>query len=307
MLTVAMLILAVLAISSSAILVRWAAIPAVSLAFWRTAGGAIALAPAAHRSSSRLARSDRRSIAIAGIALGVHFAAWMASLTLTSVASSVTLVSTAPIMIASFQIASGKKPSKTTLFSIGLAALGTAILAVTDARIGGTIAVIESDGGGIGAPSTLGRRPQLGNALALVGAAAIAVYLSIGDRLRQRLSTAAYAGRTYAIAAIVMAPIALAFGRPVIAPSTGAWLAILAMILGPQLVGHTSLNYLLGRLGSLTVSLSLLAEPIGASLLVLLFLGERPTPGAWFGAPIILAGVALQLVAGSSRRTGGPQ
>lgn len=311
-LLVAILAVAVLAISSSAVLILWADAPAVSVTFWRTLGGALILAPAAIRSAARSSGSNRGSIrgsncgpncaqscglhggsdrptarqwliiAFSGVALGVHFATWLSSLELTSVAASVTLVSTVPIFIAVWLLLTGRPPSRGTWLAIGLAIAGTAIITIGDA-----------------ADQTAGEtaeNPLLGDGLALVGAATMAVYLTLGDRLRATLSTAAYASRTYAFAALSVLAFALVSGTELTGYPTATWLAIAAMVLGPQLAGHTALNYLLRRLGSVSVSLALLVEPIGAATLVWLIFNEFPPVTALIGGPLVIIAVGFQIL-----------
>ncbi len=281
-----LLVVAVLAVSSSAVLVRWADASPVALAFWRTLGGALILAPAAGRATTKPDRRQWRLIAAAGVALGVHFATWLASLELTSVAASVTLVSTAPIIIAVVQVVRGHRPPARTWFAIATAVVGTIIIAGSDAAAGGL--------GGAAAD----RSALLGDGLALIGAATMAAYLLAGDRLRSSLSTAGYASRAYAAAAATSLVVAIGSGVELTGYDRRTWLAIAAMIAGPQLLGHTVLNHLLAKLGSLTVAVALLLEPLGAAVLVLMIFGEVPPAGAMIGAPLIIAAVALQVVGG---------
>ena len=291
---VAALAVAVMAISSSAVLVRWTDASPVTLAFWRTAGGALVLAPAAVRSAERPGRHDRRLIGLAGVALGAHFAAWLASLELTSVAASVTLVSTAPIAVA-LLLTSMRTIERWRGGDPGPGLAGPVWLAVVGAVIG--VAVIAS---GDGAATGTGRNSTLaGDGLALIGAVTMAVYLVVGDRLRVRLSTAAYAARAYAVAAAALLLAAVAARIPLLGHSASTWAVIGAMIVGPQLAGHTVLNLLLRRLGSVVVSLALLAEPIGASLLAWTLLAEPPPGAVWIGGPIVLAAVASQVRSGA--------
>ena len=281
---------AVLAISSSAVLVRYADTSAISIAFWRTAGGALILAPAVRRTARRLRRRQWLGIAAAGAALAVHFAAWLTSLELTSVAASVTLVTTAPLFVALLLTFTGRRPGPVTWAALGLAAIGSAVITGGDA--------ID--------PGAWEGTALQGDALALVGAVAMAVYLVIGDRLRTSLSTAAYAGPTYAVAAGGLA-VAVALGPAGFSGyDATTWLAIGAMILGPQLAGHTVLNHLLERLGSVSVSLALLLEPVGAAILVWLLFEEVPPLAAWIGGPLVMAALAVQISGGRRRDAGGP-
>jgi len=274
-LTVAAAAIAITAVSSSAVLVRWIDASPVALAFWRTAGGALILAGPSWRSDSRPSRSQWPSLGLAGVALGVHFATWLASLELTSVAASVTLVSTAPLIIALYLLLMGRSPGLRTWLAIALALVGTAVITSGD----------------------FGQADQalLGDGLALIGAAAMAVYLTVGARLRATLTTSVYASRTYAVAALAMVPVIVAFDIDLWGYSTTTWLAIGAMIAGPQLAGHTVFNSLLQRLGSVTVSLTLLVEPLGASLLVWLIFAELPPMTALIGAPLVLLGLAIHI------------
>ncbi len=264
-------VVAVVAISSSALLVRWADAPAVVVAFWRCGLGALALAP---RATGVDARPYRGRLAIAGTALAVHFWTWLASLEMTSVASSVTLATTAPVFVALGNRLRGRPVSRAASVGILAAIAGSAIIAGADFNSGGDALV--------------------GDALAIVAAAAMAVYLLAGTEVREGLGTAAYAARTYTIAAaLLIVPAILASpGGELWAWSPTTWLAIGAMVLGPQLAGHTMMAALLPRLGSVTVSLLLLMEPPVAAVLAWLVLGETPPTSFWLGVPLVMAGLA---------------
>jgi drug/metabolite transporter (DMT)-like permease len=277
---------AVSAISSSAVLVRWADAGAVSLAFWRTAGGAAVLGiglglrrrPAEASSTSEAPQPSARQpwpVLGAGLALALHFAAWLASLELTSVAASVTLVSTTPLLVAMATAAMGTRLPGATWWGTGLAVLGGVAIA----------------GGDLGR----GRDALLGDALALLGAAAMTTYLLLGQSVRATMSTARYGALVYATAALVLAPIAFVVGGDRGRYDAVTWLVIGAMILGPQLLGHTVLNWLLRPLGSVTVSLALLGETTVATLAAWALLGEAPPLGAVVGMPLVVAGIALHL------------
>ncbi len=275
---IGLLAIAIVSIASSAILARWAEAPALALAFWRTLGGAVALVPAAWRSQQRPATRQWAWLAVAGTALAVHFATWLASLELTTVASSVTLVATAPVWVVLGWWALGHRPTHLTLAALGVTLTG---------------AVVITGGGAVLESGQLG-----GDGLALIGAVAMAGYLMVGQRLRAGLSTAAYAAPTYGIAAFGLLVASTLSGTPLVGFDPSTWLAIVLMTIGPQLLGHTVLNELLPRLGSVTVSLSLLAEPIGAAAMAWLFFAELPPVTVWVGAPLVLAGLALQILRG---------
>ncbi len=280
-----LLAVAVLAVSSSAPLVRFTRADPLALAFWRTAGGALLVGGAAHRSAVRPTGRQWLWLAAAGAALAFHFATWLASLQKTSVAASVTLVCSTPIVIAAVHWLQGRPPAGRTWLAIGLAFAGVLVILAGDAS-----------GGGGPARAGGGSAPLVGDGLALLGALLMSAYLLIGDRLRVDLPTSVYSAWTYGFAAACLAPVALATGVPLAGFDRRTWLVMLAIVLGPQLAGHTLLNLLLQELGSVTVSLALLAEPIGASLLVWLALGEVPPAAAAVGGPLVILGLALQLL-----------
>jgi drug/metabolite transporter (DMT)-like permease len=274
-----LLVVAVLSIASSAVLVEYAMAPAVALAFWRCLGGAVVLAPGALSNASALAEIRRvwHLLVAAGIALGLHFATWLASLEMTSTAASVTIVSTAPLFVVGWHWFRGRPPGGHTVLGVVLAVGGVAVLAGSD--------VMDSD-----------LRSGLdGDVLALVGAGCMAGYLLIGDRVRSHLRVGTYAPIVYAVAAATMLPVALIGGRPLVGFDTTTWLAIGGMIVGPQLGGHTVLNLLLGRIGSVLVSLGLLSEAIVASALMWVIFDEVPPALATVGIPLVLVGLALAI------------
>jgi drug/metabolite transporter (DMT)-like permease len=220
----------------------------------------------------------------------VHFGTWLTSLELTSVAASVTLVTTAPLFVALLLTVTGRRPGPATWLALGLAAVGSAVITGGDALD----------------PGAWEGTALEGDALALVGALAMAVYLVVGDRLRASLSTAAYAGPTYTVAAGGLALLMLVGPARFGGYDTKTWLAIGAMILGPQLTGHTVLNHLLERLGSVSVSLALLLEPVGAAILVWLLFDEVPPLAAWIGGPLVMAALAVQINGERRRDVGEP-
>lgn len=279
---ISLVVVAALAVGSAAILARWADAPALALAFWRCLAGAVVLAPAALRSEARPSPKHWPLLLASGLALGFHFSTWLASLDHTSVAASVTLVTTAPIFVAAWLWSRGQHLGARTWSALALASAGVVVVT--------------------GGAEALGSGQAKGNGLALIGAVAMAGYLLIGSRLRTELGTASYSAPTYGIAALGVLPVALASGTPLVGFDGRTWLAILAMTIGPQLAGHTILNALLPRLGSITVSLSLLTEPIGAAALAWLVFGEVPDLPVWLGAPLVIAGLALHTFGNQTAR-----
>ncbi|HLF27816.1 MAG TPA: DMT family transporter [Anaerolineae bacterium] len=278
------LLVGLLVASTSAIAVRFAlaaGAAALLIAAFRLSLAALLLAPyalARHRPDlTRLKRNDWLIALAAGGCLGLHFAAWISSLRYTSVAASVTLVTTAPLWVAlASRLFLGERLSRPVLIGLPLALAGGVLIAL--------------DGAGCAQGSACAQ-PLLGNLLALLGAIAYAGYLLLGRRLRASLSLAPYIFIVYSTGALaLLAVVALSHTPPNGAPEALVWIALLAV--GPQLIGHSSVNYALRYLPATLVAIVTLGEPLGASLLAFLLLHELPGAAMWVGGALILIGIA---------------
>ena len=289
-----MMAISVLAASTGAIFIRYAQEEASSLvvAAYRLGIGTLVQMPfALLRYRSVLRRLTRREwlLAIAsGIFLALHFASWITSLEHTSVASSVVLVSVSPLFVALLSTFLLREPL-TRLAWVGLAIslTGSAIVAFSD-RFGALL-----NAGQPNAAAVYGGTVLWGNLLALAGGVFVAGYLVIGRRLRSTLPLAPYAFIVFGTAAVTLLAAALASGEAVTGfqPVTYLWFVALGLI--PQTVGHAGFNWALRYLPASFVSISLLGEPIGSSLLALLLLKEVPALPEVFGGAMILCGIYL--------------
>jgi drug/metabolite transporter (DMT)-like permease len=271
---------AVLFVSFGSIFVRLAAAPALAVSFYRVALAALVLLPFAagdaRRSWPALGRRRALLLVAAGLALALHFATWIASLSYTTVASSVLLVNTAPLFaIALSQVFLHEKPSRTVLLAIPAAFTGAALIAFGDWT---------------GAPGSL-----LGNGLAVAGAVTVAVYQVVGRGLRNALPLNAYVLGVWGTAALALAGLARGFGVPLGGYPRRTWLVFLALALVPTIGGHGLVNKSLRSLPAPTVGLFLLGEPVLASLFAWLLFAE--VPGFWTltGGALVLAALGIVL------------
>jgi len=280
------LAVAVLAVSSSAPLIAYAAAPALAIAFWRNALAVGAIAPvAATRRRAEVAGLSRRTVlrcALAGAALAVHFGTWVPSAKLTSAATATALVATMPVWQGLIALGQGRRLPATTWLGIGLAVLGAAL------ATGADIAV---------AP-----RAVAGDLLALIGGVAAAVYAALGERVRVEVSTTTYTVICYAVCAGLLGGVCLVAGVPLTGFDGRTWLAIGALTAGAQLLGHSLFNYTLRHVSATTVSVITLLEVPGAALIAWAWLGQVPRLAALPGLGLLVAGV-LVVVLGSARRT----
>jgi drug/metabolite transporter (DMT)-like permease len=136
-------------------------------------------------------------------------------------------------------------------------------------------------------------RAFLGDLLAIAGAIAGACYLLIGRKLRVHMSLVGYISLVYGMAAVVLVIAMLAAGESPFgySPMIYLWMTLLAII--PQLIGHSSFNWALGYLSAAFVSITLLGEPIGSTILAYIFLDQKPTALKLFGGGLILVGIYI--------------
>lgn len=273
-----LLVVGVLAVSSAAILARVASAPPLALAWWRTAAGAVALAPFAVRARVRVTPRGRVLLVSSGVLLAAHFWLWFASLERTTVSASAVLVSMSPVVVgAGAARLLGEAPDRRTWAGLSLTVVGAAVIVAGD--LGGT-----------------GARALAGDAMAATAAVAMAGYLLAGRRARRTLPVSVYATWAYGTAAGALLLAALATGTT-LGLSTPfdrvTWLAVAGLVLGPQLLGHTVFNLVLGRVSATVVAVVVIAEPVGATILAALLLGEAPAGWFFAGAPLVLLGVLL--------------
>jgi drug/metabolite transporter (DMT)-like permease len=282
----ALLVLGVAAVSTSAPLIRLADAPPLAVALYRNLFAAVALLPIALvRRRDELAALDRRrwgGLILAGAFLAGHFASWIPSVGLTTVAASTVLVDSQSIWAAlGARVILGERVRRAVFLGIAVALAGAVLIT--------------------GADFVVSPRAFAGDMLALVGAVTAAGYLLTGRRLRQGLSLAAYTGVVYAVCSLLLLVAAVTAGTPLLGFEPKVWLLFALMAAGPQILGHTVFNYLLRDLDATVVAVAVMGEPVGASLLALAIFGEVPPWSAVIGGAVILAGIYLAVTAQARR------
>jgi len=285
---------AVIAVSSSAPLIAFASAPALAIAFWRNGIAAAALTPVTlgPRRAEFLDvwRGEHRRAGafcvLAGLALAAHFATWMPSVQLGSVATAAALVATQPVWQGLIAAGQGRRPSLAGWLGIALA-------------VGGATWATGADFG-------VSRQAVFADALALVGGMAAAVYTALGERARTQISTMTYTWICYGTCAFVLLIVCLAAQIKIIGYEGTTWAAILAIVLGAQLLGHSMFNYALHRVSATTVSVLALIEVPGAALLAWAWLGQQPRAATLPGLALILTGVVVVILGSRTTRKSSP-
>ena len=272
------LFVGVIALGSSAILIRLADAEPLAIAAYRMGGGALLLLPFTWRNVlnvwGALSMQEKIIWAGSGTFLAFHFAFWIESLSHTSVASSVVLATTNPIFAGIGAIVLlGEREGRNFWLGVVMAIGGSAVLAFSDFM------------GWAGS--------FWGNSLALSAAVMASAYMLCGRKLRVKIPVATYVTGCYGFSGILLIGAAFVLEQPLSDYSNDTWLLLFAMILVPTLIGHTSVNYALGHLYPGKVALAVVGEPLVATGLAWWLLQEVPTPSRLFACSLVLIGIVL--------------
>ena len=268
----------VLAVSTGAVFAKLADAPALVIAAYRVGLASVILAPIAWwKARDEIVGLGMREYGLAllsGLFLALHFSTWISSLNYTSVANSVVLVNTNPLWVGVLApVISKDRLTLKTKISIVISVIGGAIIGAGDFATGG--------------------QALWGDFLALLGSICAAMYLLLGRNLRRRLSLLAYVIICYGSAAIILWGLVIALGLQVVGFSSGTYAAFVGMALISQIIGHTSYNWALKWFSASLIAVSLLGEPIGATILAYIIFDESLTWTKFIGGSLILTAIYL--------------
>lgn len=279
-LTAALIATGVLAVSFSGPIAASTLAPALAVAFWRNALGAAAGAPftlVRRRAELRSLVHERPrqlvTAVAAGLFLAAHFALWIPSLRMTTVTASVALVTTTPLFTLALARLQGRPVPRAVLVGVLIALAGVVVVTGVDAT---------------GSPRAL-----LGDLMALGGGAAAAGYVAAGESVRRTVGTASYTLVAYTTCALALVPLCVLTRTSLSGFSPRSWVEIGVLTITAQLLGHTLLNRALRVAGATTVSLAILLEVPGATVVAWVWLGQVPPLAVLPGAALVLAGLAV--------------
>jgi len=275
---VAALATGLLAVSFSAILIRFCSAPPTQIAFWRVAmAGAVFIGwNVARHGSPKVDRRDIGIIALAALFLAAHFYFWIASLFMTSINSSVVLLAIQPLFALVLQtVFLRTRVSRRNALSLCIGLVGAAILAGGDFLHAGELA---------------GR----GDVYAIVSAAFAACYLFAGSYRRGRLT--AYLGVVYSASGLILVAIAAVRRQAMTPPDPTDWIWFALLAIVPTLVGHTMLNRSMIHFPAYVVNLAVLAEPILTAIWAWIVFRETLTGNVLLGGVFIIAAVLTEVL-----------
>lgn len=269
--------MAITAISFASIFIRWSDAPPGVIAAYRMLFAALILLPLVilrpqdRKEIKELERQHWWVILGVGAILALHFLTFNASLKETSITSATVLITCHPIVVGILGYIFLKEKPKRSGAGIILGLIGVVVISSAD----------------------LGGGKVYGDMLALIGMLAAAIYLLAGRVLRQRIGVIVYAFLIYSTAAIVLFATALASGTPLWPYPWQEFAIFGALAIVSTIFGHTILNWSLKYLPAAFVSLSMLGEPIGASILAMFIFSEVPSAGVIIGGAMVLVGIIM--------------
>jgi len=293
-----LLFIGILAVSTAAILIRLILLEASALviAAYRLALSALIsglLLLISHKSErTQLNRKDIGLLVLSGVFLSAHFAAWITSLEFISVSSSVILVTTTPLWVALLSpVVLKEKVSSRFYWGMAVAIIGGICIAISSPCRLSSVGLRCS-----GSVFERGSQTLWGMALALFGAWMASGYMLIGRKMRLKMDNLRYTTAVYTVSAIVLILVVILRGEKVLGYSPQIYALFVALAVIPQLLGHSVLNYSLEVLPATVVSMALLGEPIGSTILAVIFLNEIPSTLEIIGGIFILLGIVISVL-----------
>ena len=271
-----LLTLVIIGIGTSGPVIALGAMPIVALIFWRNIGGFLLVLPWADKNLDLKDPKTRNGVLLAvlsGIALAAHFFGFFLAMRLTSVATGTALTALQPIFAAYFvRLLGGHIPRRVW---VGMIVAFAGVLVIT------------------GVDLQISTRAFLGDLAAIGCAAVAAVYVIIGARTREIMSTATYTSIVYLTCAIVSILVAILTNTKLIGYPRIEWLYLISLIIGAQILGHTILSFTLKTLSPAIASIVVFFEVPVSSILAFWWLDQLPPLGTIPGLILILVGCAI--------------
>lgn len=280
------IIIGVISVALSAIFVKLVSAEAGVTAFYRMLFSVLFMLPIFllkyRKEITLLKKRDWIFSTFAGVFLAFHFIFWFESLNYTSVASSTVLVTLQPIFaFAGTYFFFKERLSVKTILSAVIAISGSVIISFGDFQLGGTA--------------------FYGDILALIGCALITAYLLFGQDVRQRLSLITYTFVVYSISSITLFFYVLIKGESFGPHSQSDWMWFVLLALIPNLLGHTLFNWAIRWVSTNAISIAILFEPVGASILAYYIFNESLSTAQIIGGIVVLLGILLFVIDGRKK------
>ena len=284
--TIFVLFAGIISISFAAIFIRFCDdVPSIMIATYRLSVASLVLGSfyifkGNRNTFGNIRRRDLLLCIAGGIFLALHFITWISSLKYTSVASSVVLVTTNPIFVGVFSFLILKEKQNLELVvGIILCFVGSVLIAVGDSGLTGL--------------TVADKNSLIGDVLALVGAVMASGYLIIGSKARETVDIMAYVTVVFSVSAVFLLATSLVLGISFTGYKESSYIFMILLAIVPQLIGHTSINWALKHLKTSMVAITILGEPIGATILAYVFFHETVKTIQFIGMVFVFAAIIV--------------
>ncbi|MZQ80544.1 EamA family transporter [Paenibacillus sp. 5J-6] len=272
-----LLFISILSVSISSIMIKFSNTPTSVAGMYRLFISVTILLPFVPWKMFRslaMSKKDWSIVILAGIFLGLHFLFWMESLTYTSVASSMVILSLQPlfVMIGSYFLFK-EQANRLTVFCLIAALLGSVLIAWGDIGIS--------------------KEALIGDGLSLIGTLSVSAYLLAGQQVSRKMDSNVYSIFVFFIGGIIMLIYNLLNNYSFIEYDSSDWTYFLLLAIIPTLFGQCIFNLLLKSIGATTVSVGIIGEPVLAIILAYLLLGETISLFQFFGGMMTLFGMGM--------------
>lgn len=279
------LLISIIAISFSAIFVKWSDSPATILSMYRMWLACALMLPMVYLNRlefKKLTKRDWRLLFFSGTFLALHFALWFNSLKLTTVASSTIILALQPIisLLGGF-LFFRERTTSSAIMTMGIAIIGAMMIGWGDI--------------------TLDSKALLGDICSFLSVIAVVGYLLIGQSIVKKMSHWIYTCTVFFFAACLLTIYNLVIGEHLTGYPPKEWGIFLLLAIVPT-IAHVINNWLLNYVNATTISMSILGEPVGATILAILLLGETLVGWQIAGGLLVLFGVFFFLLQQQQKR-----
>lgn len=273
------LIISIIAISFSAIFVKWSDAPASILSMYRMIFASILMLPIVWKYRAefkKITKKDWFLLFFSGLFLALHFVLWFGSLKLTTVASSTIILALQPIvsLIGGFWLYK-ERTTVPALMTMGIAIVGAVMIGWGDFG--------------------LSQKAILGDLLSFFSVIAVVGYLLIGQTTVKKVVHWIYSFCVFSFASIVLVIYNIGTETAFTGYPAKEWGIFLLLAIVPT-ISHVINNWLLNFVNATTISMSILGEPVGATILAFLLLDERLVGAQIAGGLLVLLGVFFFLI-----------
>ena len=272
-----LLFIALFSVSTSPIIAEFLKdVPAISISFWRMFIAALILWTYSFFFKQGKVKSSNnlKSIFVAGILLGIHFALFFQSIKMTKIANATFLGTLAPLftlLLESFLFK--RKFNKFVIMGLLLSFCGAVI--------------ILSDN------FDMSQKYTLGNFLAVLCSVCLAISFIIAEKVRQTENTIVYTRTLYLTAAATLLIIAVITNSNLVNHALSDYIGLLFLGLVPTIIGHNIIYYSVKFVSPTIVSSFPLGEPVIATILAFFIFGQIIGINIILGGLITLFGLLL--------------